>query len=165
MLCSWGLAPIFLFFFHISFSSWPICTYRVTWPSLLAGNSIVPLFWMSLLFSSLGRSVTSIVRDSIVLWPLLFVTAIVLSFCMLSQVAALMYISWTYFLELGLKPDLVCNSLLSKSLLLEPAISLFSFFEFIFKALKMLPIPLYLHPDIGLSNSFTFITFKNTFSY
>ena len=44
---------------------------------------------------------------------------IVPSFCTLSQVAALMYISWTYFLELGLKPDLVCNPLLSKSLLLE----------------------------------------------
>ena len=37
--------------------------------------------------------------------------SIVPSFCTLSQVAALMYISWTYFLELGLKPDLVCNSL------------------------------------------------------
>ena len=41
---------------------------------------------------------------------------IVPPFCMLSQVAALMYISWSYFLELGLKPDLVCNSLLSKVL-------------------------------------------------
>ena len=30
---------------------------------------------------------------------------IVLSTSMLSQVAALMYISWTYFLELGLKPS------------------------------------------------------------
>ena len=38
-------------------------------------------------------------------------TPIVLSFCMLSQVAALMYISQSYFLELGLKPDLVCNPL------------------------------------------------------
>ena len=55
---------------------------------------------MSLLFSSLGRSVTSIV----------------LPFCTLSQVAALMYISRSYFLELGLKPDLVCNPLLSKVL-------------------------------------------------
>ena len=36
---------------------------------------------------------------------------IVLPFCMLSQVAALMYISRSYFLELGLKPDLVCNLL------------------------------------------------------
>jgi len=43
---------------------------------------------------------------------------IVLSFCMLSQVAALLYISWTYILELGLKPDLVCNLLHSQSLLL-----------------------------------------------
>ena len=45
--------------------------------------------------------------------------AIVPLFCTLSQVAALMYISWTYFLELGLKPNLVCNSLCSESLLLE----------------------------------------------
>ena len=42
--------------------------------------------------------------------------AIVLPFCILSQVAALMYISRSYFLELGLKPDLVCNPLLSKVL-------------------------------------------------
>jgi len=39
---------------------------------------------------------------------------------MLSQVAALLYISWAYILELGLKPDLVCNLLCSQSLLLEP---------------------------------------------
>jgi len=58
---------------------------------------------------SLHCSVTLIVRDSIVL-PI----------CMLSQVAALLYISWTYILELGLKPDLVCNLLRSLSLLLEP---------------------------------------------
>jgi len=38
---------------------------------------------------------------------------------MLSQVAALLYISRTYILELGLKPDLVCNLLRSLSLLLE----------------------------------------------
>ena len=85
---------------------------------------------------------------------------------MLSQVAALMYISQSYFLELGLKPDLVCNSLYSESLLLDPIIpSLFDFFEFVFKALKTLPIPLYLHPDIGLSNPFAFITFQSTLSY
>jgi len=42
--------------------------------------------------------------------------SIVLLFCMLSQVAALLYISWTYILELGLKPDLVCNLLHSQSL-------------------------------------------------
>jgi len=47
---------------------------------------------------------------------------------MLSQVAALLYISWTYILELGLKPDLVCNLLRSQSLLLEP---LFPFFLFL----------------------------------
>jgi len=46
--------------------------------------------------------------------------SIVLYFCTLSQVAALLYISWTYILELGLKPDLVCNLLRSQSLLLEP---------------------------------------------
>jgi len=45
---------------------------------------------------------------------------IVLLICTLSQVAALLYISWTYILELGLKPDLVCNLLRSQSLLLEP---------------------------------------------
>jgi len=53
--------------------------------------------------------VTPIVRD-----------LIVLLICTLSQVAALLYISWTYILELGLKPDLVCNLLRSQSLLLEP---------------------------------------------
>jgi len=53
--------------------------------------------------------VTPIVRDLIVLF-----------ICTLSQVAALLYISWTYILELGLKPDLVCNLLHSQSLLLEP---------------------------------------------
>jgi len=45
---------------------------------------------------------------------------IVLLICTLSQVAALLYISWTYILELGLKPDLVCNLLRPQSLLLEP---------------------------------------------
>jgi len=44
---------------------------------------------------------------------------IVLLFCMLSQVAALLDISWAYILESGLKPDLVCNLLHSQSLLLE----------------------------------------------
>jgi len=44
--------------------------------------------------------------------------SIVLPFCTLSQVAALLYISWAYILELGLKPDLVCNLLCSESLLL-----------------------------------------------
>jgi len=51
--------------------------------------------------------------------------SIVLYFCTLSQVAALLYISWTYILELGLKPDLVCNLLRSQSLLLE---TLFPFY-------------------------------------
>jgi len=60
------------------------------------------------------KNVTLIVRDSIVL-PI----------CMLSQVAALLYISWTYILELGLKPDLVCNLLRSLSLLLETTFPLF----------------------------------------
>jgi len=45
--------------------------------------------------------------------------SIVLLFCMLSQVAALLYISRAYILELGLKPNLVCNLLCSLSLLLE----------------------------------------------
>jgi len=62
--------------------------------------------------------VTLIVHDPIVLF-----------ICTLSQVAALLYISWTYILELGLKPDLVCNLLRSLSLLLEQTISLLSFFE------------------------------------
>jgi len=52
--------------------------------------------------------------------------SIVLPFCMLSQVAALLYISWTYILELGLKPNLVCNLLHSKSCCLK------SYFPFIF---------------------------------
>ena len=99
-----GTWPYFCTFLSLS---WPLCTYMVTWPSLLVGNLIVPLFWMSLLFSSLGKSVTPIVCDSIVLWPLLFVMPIVPLFCMLSQVAALMYISQSYFLELGLKPDVM----------------------------------------------------------
>jgi len=51
--------------------------------------------------------------------------SIVLHFCMLSQVAALLYISRAYILELGLKPDLVCNLLRSKSLLLDKLFSSF----------------------------------------
>jgi len=51
---------------------------------------------------------------------------IVLLICTLSQVAALLYISWTYILELGLKPDLVCNLLRSQSLLLEPLFPFYS---------------------------------------
>jgi len=91
--------------------------------------------------------------------------SIVLLLCMLSQVAALLYISWTYILELGLKPDLVCNLLHSKSLLLDKAISLFHFFEIVFKSLKTFPISLYHHPDIGLSDLLTFITFQSTSGY
>jgi len=98
--------------------------------------------------------VTLIVCDSIVLY-----------FCTLSQVAALLYISWTYILELGLKPDLVCNLLCSLSLLLEPILSLFHFFGIIFKSLKIFPIPLYYHLDIGLSNLLAFITFQSTSGY
>ena len=66
---------------------------------------------------------TTIVHDSIVL-----------SICTLSQVAALLYISWTYILELGLKPDLVCNLLRSKSLLLDKP-----FFSFISLKLSLNP--------------------------
>jgi len=58
--------------------------------------------------------VTLIVRD-----------LIVLPICTLSQVAALLYISWTYILKLGLKPDLVCNLLRSQSLLLEQTFSFY----------------------------------------
>jgi len=61
---------------------------------------------------------TSIVCDSIVLL-----------ICTLSQVAALLYISWAYILELGLKPDLVCNLLHSKSLLLDKPFPLFTSLE------------------------------------
>ena len=91
--------------------------------------------------------------------------SIVLLFCMLSQIAALMYISWAYFLELGLKPDLVCNLLHSLSLLLEPAISPFTFFKVIFNLLKILPIPLYHILHIGLSDPLAFITFQSTLGY
>jgi len=64
--------------------------------------------------------VTTIVRDPIVRDSIVR-DSIVLLICMLSQVAALLYISWTYILELGLKlkPDLVCNLLHSLSLLLK----------------------------------------------
>jgi len=98
--------------------------------------------------------VTAIVRDSIVLL-----------LCMLSQVAALLYISWTYILEFGLKPDLVCNLLHSQSLLLELLFPFISFLKVIFKALKILPLPLYLHPDIGHCDPLAFITFQSHFSY
>jgi len=133
--------------------------------SRFTGNSIVPSVWFilycSLLMvvcdhhcSWLHCSVTAIVCDSIV--PLI---------CTLSQVAALLYISWTYILELGLKPDLVCNLLRSLSLLLEQIISFFNFFGIIFKSLKIFPIPLYHHPDIGLNDLLIFITFQSTLSY
>ena len=91
--------------------------------------------------------------------------AIVLLFYMLSQVAALLCISWTYILELGLKPDLVCNLLCPLSLLLKPTITPFIFFEVVLDLLKTLPIPLYHIPDIGLSNPFTLITFQSTLGY
>jgi len=63
--------------------------------------------------------VTTIVCDPYCSVTLIVHDPIVLPICMLSQVAALLYISWTYILELGLKPDLVCNLLRSQSLLLE----------------------------------------------
>ena len=124
MLHSWALGP------HFSLFSCLICTYMITWPRLTwpltctTESSYWELHCSLLLYIlycppfmvvcdhhclSLHCSVTLIVRDSIVL-PI----------CMLSQVAALLYISWTYILELGLKPDLVCNLLRSLSLLLEP---------------------------------------------
>jgi len=69
--------------------------------------------------------VTTIVCDSYCSITLIVHDPIVLPICMLSQVAALLYISWTYILELGLKPDLVCNLLRSQSLLLEQTFSFY----------------------------------------
>jgi len=84
---------------------------------------------------------------------------------MLSQVAALLYISWTYILELGLKPDLVCNLLRSKSLLLDKPFLSFISLKLSSKSLKTFPAPLYHYPDIGLSDLLAFITFQSTLGY
>jgi len=46
--------------------------------------------------------------------------------------------------------------------LLEQTISFYLLLKVIFKSLKLLPFPLYLHPDIGLSNLLAFITFQST---
>ena len=120
--------------------------------AILLGTPLFPPFVCFPLFSSCG------ICDYHCSWPYCFVTsivcdAIVLPFCMLSQVAALLYISWTYILELGLKPDLVCNLLHSKVLVAWKAIFFYSFLEVVFNLLKTLPIPLYLHPDLGLTNT------------
>jgi len=113
-----------------SFFSCLICTYTITWPRLTwlltctSEPSCRELHCSLLLYISYC-SPLMVVCDHHCLWLYCSVTPIVcdpivLFICMLSQVAALLYISWTYILELGLKPDLVCNLLHSLSLLLEP---------------------------------------------
>ena len=111
------------------FLSCLICTYMITWPQLTWPLTCTtePSCWelhCSLLLYVSYCSPLMVVCDHHCLWLHCSVTpivcdSIVLPFCMLSQVAALLYISWTYILELGLKPDLVCNLLHSKSLLLD----------------------------------------------
>jgi len=111
------------------FLSWLICTYTITWPWLtwLLTCTSEPSCWKlhcSLYLYISYCSLLMVVCDHHCSWPhcsvmLIVCDSIVLSICMLSQVAALLYISWTYILELGLKPDLVCNLLHSKSLLLD----------------------------------------------
>ena len=123
MLRSWALGP------HFSFFSWLLCTYMITWPRFtwLITCTPEPLYQelhCSLFLCVSYCSLFMVVCDHHCLWLHCSVTSIVcdsivLSICMLSQVAALLYISWTYILELGLKPDLVCNLLRSKSLLLD----------------------------------------------
>jgi len=169
LLCSWALGPHFLSF------SCLICTYMITWPRLTwlltcTTELSCQELHCSLLFYVSHCSLLMVVCDHHCLWPHCSVTlivcdSIVLPFCTLSQVAALLYISWTYILELGLKPDLVCNLLHSLSLLLEQTISFFYFLGIIFKSLKTIPIPLFLHPDIGLSDPLAFITFQSTLVY
>ena len=124
LLRPWALGP------HFSFLSWPLCTYMITWPRLTWPLTCTtePSHWKlhcSLLLYISYCSLLMVVCDHHCLWPHCSVTLIVCDsivpcFCMLSQIAALLYISWTYILELGLKPDLVCNLLHSLSLLLEP---------------------------------------------
>ena len=133
VLCSWALGPHFLFF---SFFSHPMCTYTITWPwftwplTCTTEPSCRELH-CSLLLYVLYCSLLMVVCDHHCSWPHCSVTlivcdSIVLCFCTLSQVAALLYISWTYILELGLKPNLVCNLLRSQSLLLEPTFPFYS---------------------------------------
>ena len=68
MLRSWALGPIFLLFFRLSlyFPDRYVLIGSPD-PAFLPGTLLFPYFGMSLLFSSLGKSVTPIVRDSIVL--------------------------------------------------------------------------------------------------
>ena len=123
VLRPWALGPYFSFF------SWLLCTYTITWPWLTWPLTCItePSCQephCSLLLYVLYCSLLMVVCDHHCLWlycSVMFIVcdSIVLYFCMLSQVAALLYISWTYILELGLKPDLVCNLLCSKSLLLD----------------------------------------------
>ena len=123
MLRSWALGP------HFFFLSCPLCTYTITWSRLTwlltctSEPSCRELHCSLLLYVSYC-SLFMVVCDYHCLWPHCSVMpivcdSIVLPICTLSQVAALLYISWAYILELGLKPDLVCNLLCSKSLLLE----------------------------------------------
>jgi len=123
LLHSWA------FGLHFSFLSWPICTYTITWPLLtwLLTCTTEPScreLHCSLLLYIPYCSPFMVVCDHHCSWlhcsvmPIVC-DPIVLHICMLSQVAALLYISWTCVLELGLKPDLVCNLLCSKSLLLD----------------------------------------------
>jgi len=121
---------------HIfSFLSWLICTYMITWSRLTWLITCIPEppHWelhCSLLLYISYCSLLMVVCDHHCSWrhcsmTLIVHDSIVLPFCMLSQVAALLYISWTYILELGLKPDLVCNLLRSQSLLLEQTFSFY----------------------------------------
>ena len=108
------LVYLFLFFSILYFYNHLTKLSHFTW-LFIYNRAILPELHCSLLLVVCDHyclehhcSVTTIVCDSIV--PL---------FRMLSWVAALLYISWAYVLELGLKPDLVCNLLCSKSLLLD----------------------------------------------
>ena len=101
-----------------------ITWHRLTWPLTCTTEPSYQELHCSLLLYVFYCSLLMVVCDHHCLWLHCSVTlivrdSIVLLFCTLSQVAALLYISWTYILELGLKPDLVCNLLCSKSLLLD----------------------------------------------
>jgi len=98
---------------------------RLTWLITCTPEPSHQELHCSLLLYVLHCSLLMVVCDHHCLWYYCSVMTIVsdlivLLLCTLSQVAALLYISCTYILELGLKPDLVCNLLHSLSLLLEP---------------------------------------------
>ena len=73
MLCSWALGPhfsFFLFLFDMYLYNHMTPTHMTAYlykQSHLVGNSIVPSFCMSPIVPFLWSSVTTIVRDSIVL--------------------------------------------------------------------------------------------------